>query len=269
MTFLRALKLLLALAYGLGVVWPARRLAARSGARLFGRAALCRGLLDALRVRVVVSGRAAPGPVLFVANHVSWIDVPALRLAEDFCFLAKREVGLWPLIGRAARAQGTVFVDRRRRRSIPGANALMARRLADGRRMLMFPQGTTLDADAAPRFFSSHFASLRDFLARDLSAGHAFVQPMAICYSSPVAPWLGDDALLPHLWRVLREGGMECRISFCEPLAVGRGFDRKALAREAAARVEAALQATRRADSPAPEPAEGAAVLALAGAARP
>lgn len=238
MAILRAFALLLTIARLLAAAAFARR---SGGPAAMRRSDACARLAAALGVRVSVEGEAAGAPALLAANHVSWIDVLALRALADFRFLAKSEVGRWPLIGRAARSRGTVFVERARKRSIPPANAAMAERLAQGRLMLMFPQGTTTDALAPPRFLSSHFGCGCDFLAHEENVRHLLVQPAAIFYDSPVAPWLGDAALAPHLWRVLREGPMTCHIRFGEPFALERGFDRKAAAREAARRVEAML----------------------------
>jgi lyso-ornithine lipid O-acyltransferase len=52
------------------------------------------------------------GPRLIAANHVSWLDILVLCSVEPVCFLAKREVGTWPVASTFARLQETVFVDR-------------------------------------------------------------------------------------------------------------------------------------------------------------
>ncbi|WP_148213058.1 lysophospholipid acyltransferase family protein [Methylocella silvestris] len=206
----------------------------------------CRVLIRVLRVKISVSGAAhSSRPLLLAANHVSWIDVLALGSLSGFSFLAKREVGSWPLIGAIARQQGTVFVDRKRRRSIPAANAAMAERMLEGRRVLLFPEGTTGDGRALGVFRSSHFASARDLLARvgAAEAEDVAVQPVAISYSALSAAWLGDAALLPHLWQVLTGEPLRCRIMFGEPLRFARGADRKLIAREAGSRVALLLAA--------------------------
>ncbi|WP_180982464.1 lysophospholipid acyltransferase family protein [Methylocella silvestris] len=226
---------------------PAQSLAARlrRPARVDPSVVFCRVLIRVLRVKISVSGAACSSrPLLLAANHVSWIDVLALGSLSGFSFLAKREVGSWPLIGAIARQQGTVFVDRKRRRSIPAANAAMAERMLEGRRVLLFPEGTTGDGRALGAFRSSHFASARDLLAGAVEVEDVAVQPVAICYSALSAAWLGDAALLPHLWQVLTGEPLRCKIIFGAPLRFARGADRKIIAREAGSRVAHMLAAS-------------------------
>lgn len=196
----------------------------------------CRTLLRLIGVRVSVAGARMPhGHALIVANHVSWIDILALGSITPFCFLAKREVSRWPVLSAFAEVQGTVFVDRERRRTIPPANRRMAERMLEGRAVLLFPEGTTLAETGA--FRSSHFAAARDLLrmaAADTASGTTpmvSVQPVAIAYSSRIAAWVGDDALIPHLWRVLRNLPMDCALTFTTPIAYAAGSDRKQVAR--------------------------------------
>lgn len=202
--------------------------------------AFCRILTRLLRVRVSVRGASPPAlaaPRLLAANHISWIDILALYSVEPICFLAKREVGGWPLIGFFARLQETVFVDRNRRRSIPAANAAMARRMLEGRPALLFPEGTTGDGLLLRKFHSSHFAAARDLLIEASGIDSVAVQPVAISYSSPAAAWLGEASLLPHVWTVLKGGPIRCDLTFGEPLRYGRETNRKVMAGEVAVQI--------------------------------
>ena len=194
----------------------------------------CRTLLALARVRVVIRGQPAPAPVLVVANHVSWLDILALRAVAPVCFLAKNDVERWPIVSTFAALQGTVFVDRRRRRSIVPANRTMAARMAQGRPVLLFPEGTTVAGPEPGPFRSSHVAAARDYLARpDAATPAVAVQPTAIAYSAPEAAWVGDDALLPHLWRTLRRPPLACTVAFGAPIAFAAGADRKTVTRQA------------------------------------
>ena len=78
-------------------------------------ARLCR----ALGLRIEVRGALVPSALL-VANHVSWLDIPVLGSLGRIDFLAKTEVGGWPLIGWMARVAGTLFIAR-------GGNQAMSR----------------------------------------------------------------------------------------------------------------------------------------------
>ena len=126
------------------VVMPLAPAAERLGWRISSPASriFCRLLLVLLRVEVEVTRSVGvPGARLVVANHVSWIDVLAFGSVEPFCFVAKREIASWPVVSAFAAAQGTVFIDRCRRRCIPKVNSDMAERLLSGRSVILVPRG--------------------------------------------------------------------------------------------------------------------------------
>lgn len=202
----------------------------------------CRSLLRLSKVTLDVEGRWADGQaVMIVPNHISWIDILALGALTPFCFLAKSEVARWPIVSAFAAVQGTVFVDRRRRRSIPGANRTLAARMLQGRPVLLFPEGTTFAGPMPERFHSSHFAAARDLLATHPAYDAVAVQPVGLAYSRADAAWVGDEALVPHVWRVLRQPPLTCRIRFGAPIAYLPGSDRKLVARQARDAVAALL----------------------------
>ena len=53
-------------------------------------------------------------PVVFVSNHSSWLDVAVLGGRLPACFVAKEEVGKWPVISTIARLGRTLYVRRSR-----------------------------------------------------------------------------------------------------------------------------------------------------------
>jgi 1-acyl-sn-glycerol-3-phosphate acyltransferase len=84
-------------------------------------------------------------PQILVANHVSWFDVLALAafLPGRYLFVAKRELERVPVFGRAVRACGHVFIDRRdRSRAVESLG--LARELLEKESptIIMFPEGT-------------------------------------------------------------------------------------------------------------------------------
>lgn len=204
-----------------------------------------RMLLHCLQISITVHGEAprpCPGaPQLLVANHLSWTDIPALGTIHTISFLAKREVSRWPVVATFARLQKTIFVDRDSRKSIRAANAAMAARMLAGGWVALFPEGTTHDGLALGRFHSSHFAAARDLLEDNPQIAAVRIQPVAIRYSSPRAAWLGDDLLLPHVVELVRGKPIACDIFFCAPLIFDRASDRKEIAQQCTARIEAIL----------------------------
>ena len=203
----------------------------------------CRSLASALQIRVHIHGlQSSLRPQLVVANHVSWTDILVLGSRKAQGFLAKKEVGNWPLFGMLARLQGTVFVDRQWRRGIPGTNQLMAASMLAGNTVVLFAEATTSDGTRIKHFHSSHFAAARDLLALDPGLERVWVQPVAIRYGRRDGltlgragradlAWYGSMTLLPHVLALLASGPVDCDMYFVPPLPFERGLDRKLMAR--------------------------------------
>ena len=175
-------------------------------------------------------------PVLFVANHVSYLDISVLGATLDACFVAKSEVNGWPIFGYLARLQRTVFVQRKARQAAEQRTTL-TERLRSGDSLILFPEGTSSDGSRALRFKSALF----DAANAELDGGQVEVQPVSIAYSRfdgmpmgrvlrPFYAWYGDMDLAPHLWRALGMGTIGVDIVFHEPVRLSDFGSRKALA---------------------------------------
>ena len=205
----------------------------------------CRSLLRLFRVAVDVRGMPLAGsPVLVVANHTSWIDILAFGSIYPFCFIAKREVGRWPILSAFAQVQRTIFLDRRRRRTIPASNRRMAAQMLEGRPVLLFPEGTTVGGLAPGAFLTSHFAAARDVLRAEPTRRSVAVQPAAIWYSRDEAAWIGDDDLVSHIWRTLRSPPLRCVIALAPPLDYVETSNRKMIANLARDAISHMIEAT-------------------------
>ena len=218
-------------------------------------------------IRVAVTGApSADRPLLLLANHTSWLDIPILASVAPVSFIAKQEVASWPIVGWLAKAQRSVFVDRHRRHAT-GAHAVeVAGRLARGDIIVLFAEGTSSDGNQVLPFRSA-LVGAAHWAIEDGSA--ATVQPVAIAYQRmlglplgrqhrPLVAWYGGASLLPHLKRVLSEGGIDAHVVFGPARRLSPADDRKAVTREAGElvrRLVAALNAGR-------DPAE---VLAMPG----
>lgn len=205
-------------------------------------------VLAAFRIRVEVHGRPVEGGAMLLANHVSWIDIVALGRWVKASFIAKAEVARWPVIGAGARRIGCIFVDRGARIGALAIRGQIAARLAQGGRVVLFPEGTTGPGDRVLRFQSSLMGAQADGEAAPSigriaqKAAPFVVQPVGLVYRTArdrrLAAWLGDALLLPHAVRLAREGGATLEIWFEEPFAA---TDRKAAARRAEAVIAARL----------------------------
>jgi lyso-ornithine lipid O-acyltransferase len=196
-----------------------------------------------LGVRITVAGTPPRHhAVLILANHVSWLDILAITATAPVIFVAKSEVKRWPLIGWVARARGTVFVERDRRRRTPEANAEIARYLTDGQSIVLFAEGTSSDGNRVLPFRSALVGALREALAQVEAGNRIAVQPLSVGYTGlaglpmgrqhrPVVAWYGDRSLVPHLKEFLRRGAVDVTLSWGEPVAHDGGADRKAVVR--------------------------------------
>ena len=114
-------------------------------------------LIRILRVKIQLKGTlpAHARGVVFVANHISWLDIWLIDSQRACRFVAKSEVRAWPLIGWLAEKVGTLFIQRQRRHHTAILNRQLAAALAAGDCVAMFPEGTTSDGRQVRRFFGS------------------------------------------------------------------------------------------------------------------
>ncbi|SEQ92159.1 1-acyl-sn-glycerol-3-phosphate acyltransferase [Solimonas aquatica] len=193
-------------------------------------------LLRILNLRVQRSGQPHAGTRMSVANHVSWLDIPLIGACERTQFIAKSEIRHWPVAGTFASACGTFFIRRGKGGSRPLLNQLLGHLQAGGS-ITLFPEGTTSDG-----------SSLLPFHGRLLGAAiesGAMVQPIALRYAPgrggrQIAPFIGDDDLLRHVLRVLREPELVVEVIYCAPLP-STGRERDALAEAARQAIAGAL----------------------------
>lgn len=201
-----------------------------------------------LGVRVHLSGAAiAPGPILLVSNHISWLDIPVLASIAPLSFVAKREVSTWPFISTLAKLQRTIFIDRTRRTAVAETRKEILDRLHANERVLLFAEGTSSDGNQVLDFKSSLFAAIEP---KDGEAGGFGLQTCAIVYTHihglpmnrqqrPAIAWYGDMDMLSHAWGVLKGGPIDVRVRLGEPIAIMEVGDRKKLAIHAFERVRA------------------------------
>ncbi len=192
-----------------------------------------------LGLKIHCQGDVAPGPVLFVSNHVSWTDIPVLGGIVPLRFLSKAEVARWPLIGWLAGHAGTLFIRRGSGQATQSREAI-ARTLAGGQSVLVFPEGTTTDGTKVLPFHSR-------LLPAAAAAGVA-IQPVSLGYRrngepDPVVPFIGDDAFETHLLRLLRQPPAEVVVIFHAPVRAGGESAPAALAAQLQQTVAAGRQA--------------------------
>ncbi len=203
---------------------------------------VCR--LLGMQVRTVGRPAARPRPrrpLIYVCNHSSWIDVPVLGGRLEACFVAKEEVGGWPLVGTVARLGRTLFVSRQRKATGRERDD-MRLRLQAGDDLILFPEGTSSDGSRVLPFHSSFFAAAKPNGSQDEADADAvpLIQPVSIVYdrlgglpvcrsTRTVFAWYGDMDLASHFGRLARWRGMRATVLLhpvLDPVAFG---SRKAL----------------------------------------
>lgn len=193
-----------------------------------------------LRLRVRVQGEPLRGqPVLFVSNHVSWLDIVAIGSIQPVAFVAKSEVRKWPLVGITAEMQRTVFVDRQKRHQTGDAVSQMVDRLAHGTPVVLFAEGTSSDGNRVLPFRSALLGAV-EMAAKHGGAPGLMIQPMAIAYTAtqgipmgrqhrPLAAWYGDLDFMPHIRALIEKTALDAVVSFGEAVPADAGLTRKAM----------------------------------------
>jgi 1-acyl-sn-glycerol-3-phosphate acyltransferase len=192
------------------------------------------GMICGLQVRV--RGKPAKGALL-LANHVSWLDIPALAQATGTAFVAHDGLAAFPFLKWLCEMNDTVFIARSDRKSI-ATQVQQVRAAMDQRGSLtLFPEGTTSDGTGLLPFKSSLLSALDP-----LPAG-AVVQPVLLGYdeASRIA-WVGEEHGLDNFKRILaRLKPVRLTMTFLPPLEDTALVDRKAISAAARARIAGAM----------------------------
>jgi lyso-ornithine lipid O-acyltransferase len=184
-------------------------------------------LLRILDVRLSTRGTAVAGSRVFVCNHISWLDIPVVGACEPVRFVSKAEIQYWPIAGWLANAAGTFYL-RRGAGSTKQLIASIDAHLGHGT-IVFFPEGTTTDGKTVLKFQPRLFACA-------IETGRA-VQPVALRYGNAAnglvtAPFIGDDDMVSHLIRLIKNGPITAELIYCPPIDPA-GYDRAGLAEAA------------------------------------
>jgi 1-acyl-sn-glycerol-3-phosphate acyltransferase len=202
-----------------------------------------------LGIRLHIDGTVPTDkPVLLVANHTSWLDIPVLSAVAPVSFVAKKEVASWPFVSSLARLQRTVFVDRSRRTAVGHTAGEIVQRLAAGDAIVLFAEGTSSDGNRVLPFMTSLFAAAKPSEKDGTIAQDAVVQTLAVVYTRlhgvplgraerPGVAWYGDMEMRGHAWELLKAGPLDVHVRLGDPQPLSSFVDRKSLARQSEAQV--------------------------------
>ena len=185
-----------------------------------------RGMLRRIGIELVVKGQPdMRGPLMLVANHISWLDITSLHAARFCRFVSKADIAQWPFIGKLASGIGTLFLERTSRRDAMRVVHHMASSLRAGDVLAVFPEGTTSDGRSLLPFHANLFEAA--------IVANVPVQPVALQFIDRItgqpsfAPcYINDDTLMGSVWRTLTTPGITVVINFGE-LQWAEGRDRR------------------------------------------
>lgn len=177
--------------------------------------------------------------VLYIANHVSWLDILVLAGRTGSAFVAKADMAPWPIVGWLATLNHSVYVQREQRLDAKAQAAAIGAALETGQALTLFPEGTTGDGATLLPFRSSLIAAVAP-----PPEGIA-IQPVAIDYGSAAHAlcWVGDESFGANAMRILSlRGRTEVMLHFLEPLDVADFTHRKLITQHCREAIAGALR---------------------------
>lgn len=207
-----------------------------------------RGLCKIFGLRLSVTGQLCKQrSTLYIGNHVSYLDIFLLGAIVPGYFVAKSEVSGWPLLGKLARLQNTLFIERNGRRAREQVDILQ-KQLVDGGNLILFPEGTSTDGTHVEPFKSSLFHAAETDSDVDI-----LIQPMTLAYvkhnnknmSQPIRDyyaWYGTMPFLSHFIQALGMRSADVDLIFHAPVKISDFDCRKTCAEHCWQAVDGALR---------------------------
>jgi 1-acyl-sn-glycerol-3-phosphate acyltransferase len=191
-------------------------------------------------LRIQVRGKPERGALL-IANHVSWLDIPALARASGTAFVAHSGLASVRLIKHLCKMNDTVFVARHDKASVAEQVEQIRIAFEETGVLTIFPEGTTSDGlDMLP--FKSSLLSAAEKLPEGTP-----IQPVLLAYEeAPDIAWVGDEHGVANFVKILaRLRPVRLTLWFLPSLNGEARRNRKAIAAAAQQSIEAALSAKR------------------------
>ena len=201
------------------------------------------GIARIAGVRIRTAGTPCGAPehhTLILANHVSWIDIPALAATSGAAFIAHDGLAGVPLVRFLCRLNHTTFIARGHRASVAAQIADVAAAIARRHVTALFPEGTTSDGATLLPFKSALLAALDPLPPRTM------VQPVWLDYGpdTPNLAWIGDEPGLANFIRILaRRQALTVTVHYLPELAGPALTSRKTITAAARMALLAAMAA--------------------------
>lgn len=197
------------------------------------------GITRIAGVTIRVSGERPGDGEFLLANHVSWIDIPAIAAATGSAFVAHDGLAVVPLLRWLCAMNDTVFVARHDRASVQAQIEAVRMAILDTGALTIFPEGTTSDGTGLLRFKSSLISALEPL------PGGIAVRPVVLDYGAegPKIAWIGTEPGLDNFKRILaRDRPVVLNMRFLPILAGEALANRKTIAAAAETTILQVLQ---------------------------
>ncbi len=206
--------------------------------------------LKLFNIKVNIIGEpAARRHIVFLSNHLSYLDIEVISAVINTSFIAKDDVANWPLFGILAKLQQTVFISRDPNKAAE-SRALFEAALGRPMPLVLFAEGTSTNGETVLPFKSTLFdiflnnhEKIQPVLQpMTLALTHIDGQPIGHTVARDAYAYYGDIVLAPHLWEFAKSRGAALNVVFHPPLDIKTHTDRKSLAMAAQTACAAGLE---------------------------
>lgn len=182
----------------------------------------CGRVLTILNIKVIISGDV-PNPNdrdhgrMYVANHISWVDILALMSVTSIRFIAKSEIRSWPVFGYLASRANVLFIDRSKRQEAKRMQRICVESLNNGEQLCFFPEGTTTDG--------THILPFKGSIIQAAIDANATLQPVGIFYPNPDQSanidmaFAGETTMAESMNTILQRKHSIVTLHYFEPIA--------------------------------------------------
>lgn len=195
--------------------------------RLWLKQRWSRQLIGMLGIRISQPASPDSNAAMLVCNHVSWLDIFVINAIAPSAFVSKDDVRSWPVIGWMSSRTDTIFIERGSRRAAQRTSEHLNDCLREGKRVAVFPEGTTSDGRGVLPFHSA-------LMQAAVETG-CEIQPVALRYldgngqTSTTPAYVGDTTLWQSIKAIASAHQLSAAPLFLAPVSA-RGTDRRHLA---------------------------------------
>lgn len=180
----------------------------------------CRWACWTLNLHVTIPPGKEPQPhngVLYVGNHLSYLDVITIAGRIHTCFVTSVEIKETPVLGQICQMAGCLFVERRSKFKIAKEIGELGEGLQHGLAVTIFPEATSTNGAEVLRFRRPLFLSAvqAEKPIAPICVNYRFIdgEPVTV-KNRDIVFWYGDMDFVPHLWKVCGTNRIDVELSF-------------------------------------------------------